>query len=51
MQSVFWSILLLAFIIDVFRRSWLNNEKSFSENTDKNIINSDKTSIAGKKII
>lgn len=35
MQNIIWGILLLAFIVDVFRRSLLNNEKNKNEITDK----------------
>jgi hypothetical protein len=40
MQNIIWTILLLAFIIDVFRRSLLNKEKNINEKADN--INSNR---------
>lgn len=41
MQNIIWSILLLAFMIDVFRRSLLNNEKNITEKAENNNSNKD----------
>lgn len=53
MQNIIWGVLLLAFLIDIFWRSLLNNEKATSEKSNNEIQNNsqitlDKISNAGK---
>ncbi len=53
MQNIIWGVLLLAFMIDIFRRSLINNEKATNEKSNNEILNNsqitlDKISNAGK---